>query len=196
LDFYRTLLKDTRAVHPESRMFDSVKSGFAFAAGEVAMMVNWFGFASMSETIPESKVKGCVAVAPVPSGGGPRASLNAYWVLGIPAGSTHREVAWKFLRHCASPEMDKLLTLEGGIGCRKSTWSDLEVNARIPFYHCLDELHEEARELPRRSNWSDLAAVIDGMVQEALDSEEPTTTILQRAQRLADEVCMEGARNA
>src|ERR1700761_9763753 len=72
LDFYRMMLKDTHAVHPESRSLDSVRSGLVFAAGEVAMMVHWFGFASMSETIADSKVKGCVAVAPVPSGGGPR----------------------------------------------------------------------------------------------------------------------------
>ena len=65
-------------------MFDSVKSGLAFAAGQIAMMVNWFGFASMSETVAESKVKGCVAVAAVPSGAGPRVSLNAYWILGYP----------------------------------------------------------------------------------------------------------------
>ena len=195
LDFYRAILKDARAMHPESRSFDSVRSGFAFAAGEVAMMVNWFGFASMSETIPDSKVKGCVAVAPVPSGGGRRASLNAYWILGIAAGSLHREVAWQFLRHCASPQMDKLLTLEGGIGCRKSTWSDEEVNARIPFYHCLEELHEEARELPCRSDWSRLAAVIDAMVLDALDTEETTAEILQRAQQRANSVSREGTRH-
>jgi multiple sugar transport system substrate-binding protein len=188
LDFYRTLLQDTSAVHPESRNLDSVKSGLAFAAGEVAMMVNWFGFASMSETTPQSKVRGCVGVAPLPSGAGRRASLNAYWVMGLPVGSRHPEITWHFLRHCASPEMDKLLTLEGGIGCRKSTWSDAEVNVRIPFYHCLEELHEEARELPRRSNWSQLAAVIDGMLLEAINTAIPTVDILRRAQRLADKL--------
>jgi multiple sugar transport system substrate-binding protein len=196
LDFYRMMLNDTSAVHPKSRTFDSVKSGLAFAAGQVAMMVNWFGFASMSETMPESNVKGCVAVAPVPSDGGPQASLNAYWILGIPSGSCHRDVAWEFLCHSTSPQMDKLLTLEGGIGCRKSTWSDAQVNAVIPFYHCLENLHEGARELPRLNNWSLLAAVIDGMVSDAINSEEPTAAIVRRAQRLANELCMEGARSA
>lgn len=188
LDFYRTLLQDTSAVHPESRNLDSVKSGLAFAAGEVAMMVNWFGFASMSETTPQSKIRGSVAVAPLPSAGGRRASLNAYCVMGLPASSPHPEIAWQFLRHCASPEMDKLLTLQGGIGCRKSTWSDAEVNARIPFYHCLEELHQEARELPRRSNWSQLAAVMDGMLLDAINTANPTLDILERAQQLVDKM--------
>ena len=50
-------------MHPDCREMDSVKSGLAFAAGEVAMMVNWFGFAAMCEMIPESRVKGRVDVA-------------------------------------------------------------------------------------------------------------------------------------
>jgi len=41
LEYYRQTLRDTGAVHPESREMDSVKSGLAFARGEVAFMVNW-----------------------------------------------------------------------------------------------------------------------------------------------------------
>ena len=185
LDFYRAILNDPAAIHPGSRAFDSVQSGAAFAAGQVAMMVNWFGFASMSETVPESKVRHCVAIAPIPSDAGPQVSLNAYWILGIPSGSPHPQLAWQFLCHSASPEMDKLLTLEGGIGCRKSTWSDAEVNAAIPFYHRLAALHQGARELPRLRNWSQLAAIIDRMVLDAIDTPEPTAAILRRAQARA-----------
>jgi multiple sugar transport system substrate-binding protein len=186
LDYYRELISDPDAVHPGSPNFDSVKSGLAFAAGEVAMMVNWFGFAAMSETLFESKVKGRVGVAPIPAGGGPRVSLNAYWVIGIAAGSAQREIAWQFLRHCASPAMDKLVTLEGAIGCRKSTWRDAEVNATVPFYHLLEQLHGEARELPRLKNWSRIAGVIDRMTLEAIHSDEPSDTIIAKAQTRVD----------
>lgn len=190
LDFYRSLLNDRSTVHPRSWEFDSVQSGLAFAAGEIAVMVNWFGYASMAETIAESKVRGCVAVAPIPCEVGSRISLNAYWILGVPIGSPHRGLAWKFLRHCASPEMDKLLTLEGAIGCRKSTWLDADVNSVIPFYHCLETLHEGARELPRLRNWSQLAAIIDRMVLDAINSDELTVRILQKAQARANEIAV------
>ena len=49
MQFYREALRNTRAIHPESPVFDSVQLGMAFANGNVAMMVNWFGFASMSD---------------------------------------------------------------------------------------------------------------------------------------------------
>ena len=70
LEFYRNILRDKSAIHPGCANFDSVKSGLAFANGEIAMMVNWFGFASMCEVYPESKVKGCVDIANVPAGKG------------------------------------------------------------------------------------------------------------------------------
>lgn len=193
LDFYRTILNDACAVHPDSRAFDSVKAGYAFANGQIAMMVNWFGFASMSETIAESKVKGCVAVTSIPSANGTRTSLNAYWILAIPTGSRHRDRGWNFVRHCTNPEMDKLLTLEGGIGCRKSTWSDFQVNSVVPFSHCLESLHQNTRELPRLKNWSKLSPIIDRMVFDAIDTAEPTAAILQRAQAHADTTLSQGA---
>jgi|HubBroStandDraft_4_1064222.scaffolds.fasta_scaffold138761_1 multiple sugar transport system substrate-binding protein len=98
LRFYRGILRDKSAVHPGCAGFDSVKSGFAFAAGEVALMVNWFGFAAMCETLAESKVRGKVAVASVPASGGPHASLNVYWLLGIGARCVQPATAWSFLR--------------------------------------------------------------------------------------------------
>lgn len=178
LRFYRTMLRDRCSVHPRSAEFDSVKSGVAFANGEVALMVNWFGFAVMAQTAADSKVRGKVAVAPVPGG----VSLNVYWVLAIPAGSPNREIAYRFVRHCASPAMDRLLTLEGAIGCRKSTWADAEVNRAIPFYRALEGMHANARELPRLANWSLIAAVIDEMIQEALRTDRPERDLLAEAQ--------------
>jgi multiple sugar transport system substrate-binding protein len=178
LRFYRNILRDRSAVHPRCAAFDSVEAGFAFARGEVALMVNWFGFAAMAQTAGDSRVRGKVAVAPVPGG----VSLNVYWILAIAAGSPHAKTAWRFLRHCASAAMDKLLTLEGGIGCRKSTWTDEDVNRAIPFYRAMEELHKNARELPRLVNWAGIAAVLDEMVQQALRVDRPERELLAEAQ--------------
>lgn len=188
LEYYRSLFRDRNAIHPNSSTFDSVRSGIAFAAGEVAMMVNWFGFAAMSETINASKVKQRTAIAAIPSENGRGISLNAYWIMGIPVGSRHRDTAWKLLAHCASPEMDKLLTLDGGIGCRKTTWSDREINDVIPYYHRLESLHENTRDLPQLTNWSSLAKVIDEMMRDAIQTDEPIAAIVAKAQKTASTV--------
>jgi multiple sugar transport system substrate-binding protein len=180
LDFYRCLLRDRAAVHPRCREMDSVATGVAFAAGEIAFMVNWFGFAAMAETACESRVKGRVAIALVPCDDqAASASLNVFWVLAIPAGSPHVPVAYEFLRHCMTPEMDLLLTQEGGIGCRKSTWQDASIRRKLPFYDQLENLHRTAREVPQLIEWPERAALIDRLVLRLLDSNEPVEQIVR-----------------
>jgi multiple sugar transport system substrate-binding protein len=182
LAFYRTMLSDPTAAHPRCRELDSVHAGLAFAAGEVAMMINWFGFATMAHTSAESKVKGKVDIAPIPHGpGGHSISLNVYWILSIAAGSPHREAAWRFLKHCMTAEMDKLTTTEGAVGCRRTTWSDKEVNRTIPFYHRMAELHRVAREIPQMKTWPKIATIIDELITAAINGDTPVKDLLAEA---------------
>jgi multiple sugar transport system substrate-binding protein len=184
LTFYRNMLRDEMAVHPQSMTYESVQMGMAFARGEAAMMVNWFGFASMCEVLPESMVKGKVDIAPIPQADGHQsASLNVYWLYAIGSGSVNKQVAYDFIRYATNQYNDKLLTLEGGIGCRKSTWHDEEINAVIPYYHKLEQLHAKARSLPQKSNWSQIAKVIDEVVLAAINTEEPIAKLLADGQQ-------------
>jgi multiple sugar transport system substrate-binding protein len=183
IEFYRNLLKDKDAIHPGSGEYESVAAGQAFARGEVAMMINWFGFAAVCEVSEEIKVKGKVDVAGIPRGDhGKSASLNVYWLYAIGSGSQHKEIAYDFISYATNMQNDKLLTLEGGIGCRKSTWKDEEINEVIPYYHKLKMLHEHAQTLPQRANWSAIAEVIDELVTKAVGAEEALDTLLAQAQ--------------
>ena len=189
LTFYRDLMKDDTLIHPKSRELDSVASGLEFAHGHIAMMVNWFGFASMCETIPDSTVKGKVAITTLPSAtGNESTSLNIYWVLAIPNGCPDTDLAYRFLRHCATQAEDKHLTLEGGIGCRRSTWQDPEVNQEIPFYREMETLHAVARELPRLSNWPDITSVIDELMLSVVSTETPISKLTSDSQTLIDKL--------
>jgi multiple sugar transport system substrate-binding protein len=173
---------DKQAVHPDCATLDSVAAGLAFAQGHVAMMINWFGFATMAHTSAESAVQGKVAIADIPrEGKGTTASLNVYWILSIASGSPHQAQAWRFLRHVLTPAMDKLTTTSGAIGCRRSTWSDPEVNAAIPFYHRIEQLHASAREIPQRADWPRIAAIIDRLVTANITSDAPPLELLRRA---------------
>ena len=186
LTFYRTILNDLTAVHRSCSEFDSIKAGLAFAAGEAAMMVNWFGFATMAHTSTESKVKGCVDIASIPRGAhGSPLSLNVYWILSIATGSPHRNIAWRFLKHCLTPAMDKLTVTEGAIGCRKSTWSDEEVNRLIPFYHRMEGLHQVAREIPQLNTWPQIASIIDALMTATINSDTPIQELLAEADQKA-----------
>lgn len=184
LDFYRKIVNDQNAVHPGSAQFDSVAAGVAFGRGEAAMMINWFGFAAMCEVDSNSKVKGKVYVDLLPSNPDQNsASLNVYWLYTIGKGSQNKAVAYDFLRYITNVANDKLLTLEGGIGCRISTWNDVEINRVIPYYHKLETLHVVAKMLPQRKNWAKIATIIDHMVLAAINTNEASEAILANAQQ-------------
>jgi len=184
LAFYRNTLRDNTMIHPNSMQYESVQTGMAFARGEAAMMVNWFGFASMCEVIDESKVKEKVDIAPIPcTAGNESASLNVYWLYTIGSGSRHKQVAYDFLRFATNQRNDKLLTLEGGIGCRISTWRDGGINAIIPYYYKLEQLHQNARSLPQKANWSQIAKIIDEIVLQSINTDNPIDTLLEAGQQ-------------
>lgn len=183
LDFYRSLFMKDSGLHPESANYESVQAGAAFARGEVAMMVNWFGFASWAQIDAASAVKGKVDVAAIPSAeSGMSPSLNVYWLYAIPEGSRHKQLAYDFIRFAVGRQQDKLLTVEGGVGCRYSTWYDSEINRMIPFYNKLAELHDTARTLPRLANWPQIAHIIDDTVIAAIKTDESSLSLLTKAQ--------------
>jgi multiple sugar transport system substrate-binding protein len=159
-----------------------VALGQLFAQGSLAMMVDWFGFATHAHTSPDSAVRGQVDIAPIPAGTpGRSASLNVYWILALATGSPHRDLAWRFLRHTQTPAMDLLTSTSGAIGCCRSTWADPTLNAAIPFYHQLEALHASAREIPQRPDWPLIAALIDTLVTATLNTQTPIPTLLAQA---------------
>ncbi|MFH6962681.1 extracellular solute-binding protein [Flavobacterium plurextorum] len=183
LDYYRTIVSNADAVHPGSKNFGSVEAGMAFAEGQAAMAINWFGFASMCEVIDKSKVKGKVDITELPFNADCKtASLNVYWLYTIGTGSKNQQLAYDFLRFATTAESDKLLTTEGGIGCRKSTWNDGEINKTIPYYHKLEMLHENALTLPQTPIWPKVTEFIDQMVLKAIETEIPSRILLEITQ--------------
>ena len=183
LDFIRTLAADASAIAPISKSLDSVQSGLLFCEGKVGLMANWFGFAAYAETSPDSKVRGLVDVAPLPRGpGGASVSLHVFWLVAIAAGSGQKDRAWAFLRHLATPAMDKLTTTEGAIGVRRSTWADPEINRRIPYFRKLDALHAQARSLPLHPRLSGIAHEIDGLLERATTTARPSADLLADTQ--------------
>jgi multiple sugar transport system substrate-binding protein len=183
LDFYRRVVRDPSLCHPRSLELDSTQSGDLFLSGEVALMVNWFGFAARSGR-EGSPLAGKVAIAPIPTDNGTKPiSLSVFWALAIGKGSRHKELAWQFLRFIATPERDLGITRHGTVGVRLSTWRNPRLQARIPVYREVESISLGARQLPTGPHMAAFAAIIDGVVTRALTTGEPTASILESAQR-------------
>ena len=182
LDFYRTIIRDGGACYPGAVDIDSVSSGDVFLTGQIAMMVNWFGFAARAN-LSGSALCGKLALAAIPGG----ATLSNYWVIAIAAGSQAKADAYSLLCHIASAENDKQTSLHGAVGVRLSTWQDRDVVARVSFYASLPELSAKARTLPFCEDLPRLATIINEVAVAALTTEEPSESILVRAQLKAVE---------
>jgi multiple sugar transport system substrate-binding protein len=190
---YRILI-NSPFIHPKSRQLESIGACWTFARGEVAMMVNWFGFATMCETVEGSKVRGCVDICAIPHADShpDPVSLNVYYVWSISAASRHKGLAYDYIKHCVTKENDIRLTLEGGIGCRRSTWFDPQVNQAIPYYSRMEEIHGYASTLPRAAAWHSISRVIDQMVIDTIDTGRPVAEILKEAQVRVDAIAGQG----
>jgi multiple sugar transport system substrate-binding protein len=183
LEFYRRVVRDPALCHPRSPQLDSTQSGDLFLAGEVALMVNWFGFAARSGR-EGSPLAGKVAIAPIPTAyGAPPVSLSVFWALAMGKGSRHKELAWQFLRYVASPERDLGITRHGTVGVRLSTWRDPALQSRIPVYSEVESISLGARQLPTGPDMASFAAIIDEVITRALSTNEPSAAILESAQR-------------
>ncbi|HLY40523.1 MAG TPA: sugar ABC transporter substrate-binding protein [Terracidiphilus sp.] len=182
IDFYRNLVRDPAACHPASPQLDSTQSGDLFMKGEVAMMANWFGFATRSSA-PGSALHGKVAIAPIPCAPGRKPiSLSVFWALVMGSGSRQKDLAWEFLRFVTTPERDLGIIRHGTVGCRLSTWRNPQLQAEIPVYRHVEAISLAARQLPAGPQMAAFAAIIDSVVTRALSTQDATAAILEEAQ--------------
>lgn len=170
LRYYFSLIHEERVTQPEPWRDDSVSAGEAFAAGKAAMMWNWIGFQTVAD-LPSSAIAGLARSTMLPGGDGPygeAVSLIVYWVLTIPVGSRHQDDAWAFLRHVATPEMDRVTATAGGSAVRLSTWNDDSVRGRFGGYEVMEEIHRRARTLPAIPEYPAINDVLDQMMKQVV----------------------------
>jgi multiple sugar transport system substrate-binding protein len=184
--FLHSLWHLERVVDPAAAKWDSVESGVHFAAGEAAMMVNWCGFAALSAD-PASPTHGLVAATAAPGGDGPHgsiATMNAYWVLSIAAGSRTPDRAYELIRSVAAPEMDAITAQSQGSAVRRDTWARPDVQALAPYYAALESAHAGARAIPREPDWPRMAEILNDMMAAVVDGADPLASLLAAHDRL------------
>ncbi|MBU2669866.1 extracellular solute-binding protein [Actinoplanes bogorensis] len=161
IEFLHALWHVDRVVDPAAATWDSVSSGEHFATGEAAMMVNWAGFAAMCEP-------GTVGCAPVPGA----VTMNAYWVLTIPAGAPDPSRSADLIRHLTTHEMDVVTALSGGSATRRDSWADPRVRALSPYYEVLESAHQHSRSVPADPRWPRMAAILNEMMRAVIEDAE------------------------
>ncbi len=184
LRFYVDLIHTHRVTQPEPLEYDSVASGDYYASGRAAMMWNWCGFVSVANLPSMSQIPGRTRATMLPAGDGPQGravSLIVYWVLTIAAGSRQPDVAWSFLRHLATPAMDRVTAEEGGSGTRLATWRDPSIRQQFPYYAILEEVHQHVVTMPSIPEYPAINAVLNAMMDAAVRGRASVSDALRDA---------------
>jgi len=184
LRFYLDLIHRDRVTQPKPWEYESVASGDFYASGRAAMMWNWCGFQAVADLPALSRIPGRTRATMLPAGDGPTGravSLNVYWCLTIPVGARRKDEAWRFLKHLATPEMDRITTLEGGNGCRLSTWRDPEVRRQFQYYEVIEDVHHQVISPPRIPAYPAINEVLNGMMADAVAGSKDAPTALRDA---------------
>ncbi len=188
LAFLRRHLVEHPTVPPEAIDLDSVHSGAAFAAGRVALMLNWAGYAHAAEG-PGSRVAGRVgvALAPTADDGSATTVVNAFWALAVTSGARHVEEAWAVARECLSERGDLATTRAGSSGTRLGTWRDPGILRRSPAFALFERAHENSRPLPMVEELPVLVAVLDDLYDRVVRRGEEAEGALEEAVAQATE---------
>lgn len=183
LQFLTDLIHVEAVTQPNPRDYESVRSGEYYAGGGAAMMWNWCGFGVVAD-MPPSRVIGKTKFGPIPRGDGPlglHMSLSSYWTLTIPSGCRDPEAAWDFMRSTAGVEMDRVTSVEGGIGCRLSTWRDEEIQEKFRCYQHIEETHENSEMLPSIPETTGIVAILNESIDEAHTRKKGVAEALEEA---------------
>lgn len=169
--FVDDLWHGVKVVDPAAAGWDSVASGVHFAAGEAAMMVNWCGFASVSadEASPTHGKVGCSPVPGHDGEGGSAVTMNAYWVLAVPAGAPDPDRSIELLRRLTTHEMDVVTAVSGGSATRRDSWDDDTVQALAPYYEQLESAHRGSRSVPVDPRWPAMAGILNEMMRAVVE---------------------------
>lgn len=177
LQFYHDLIHEHEVVPPESVEMESVDAGQYWADGNAAMMWNWAGFGALAED-PDSEIFGDVAYGLIPRGtaeGGEHTSLTVVYGNTVLASSDHKDLAYDFIRHTASPGMDKMTTMSGGAGCRLSTWNDTEVLQNQSFYSITSEINTRSvNTLPKFPEYTRFNDILNEAVEKVIVEKSAT----------------------
>ena len=191
LRFYTDLIHEQRVTQPEPWAYDSIAAGEFYASGRAAMMWNWCGFQTVADLPETSKIPGKTRSTLLPAGDGPEGravSLIVYWAMTIPAGCRNPDAAWAFMRHLATPAMDKVTALAGGSGTRLSTWNDAEVRRRFGYYETIEEVHRQARTLPAIPEYPAINEAIDRMMGRVVTGGQPVPDALREASEETEQI--------
>ncbi|GGR81382.1 ABC transporter substrate-binding protein [Deinococcus sedimenti] len=143
-----------------------------FQSGNAAFMRNW-PYAWALGQGDDSKVKGKIGVAPLPSGGSRNAATLGGWQLGVSQYSKNQAAAIDLVRYLAGPAEQKIRAIEGAYNPTiQSLYKDKDVLAKNPFFGSLYSVFTSAVARPSgptKSKYNQVSQAFSTAVSDVLN---------------------------
>ncbi|WNZ23166.1 ABC transporter substrate-binding protein [Leptolyngbya sp. NK1-12] len=140
-----------------------------FQAGEAAFMHNW-PYAYPLSNADDSPIKGKFAIKTmVHAPGLTSAACLGGWGLGVAKSTAHPEAALRVAQFYASPEAQRLSSLENGyLPTRRSLYSDPEIVAKYPYFPSMMGVVEKAVLRPPIAQYAQASDILQRYLSAAI----------------------------
>jgi len=168
--------------------YEEPESLAPFVQGNAVFHRNWPYAWQVANDPEQSRVAGDVGIAPLPRfGGGQSVSTLGGWMVGVSALSEHKEAAWTFVEFLTSPEIQKLLAVEGGLApTREALYEDAEVLAAQPQLERMRDVFRAAVPRPRTPLYPAVSNALQRYFSRMISSDE--ADVEAAARRAASEI--------
>ena len=143
-----------------------------FQSGNAAFMRNWPYAWALGQS-SDSKVKGKIGVAPLPSGGSRNAATLGGWQLGVSQYSKNQAAAIDLVRYLAGPAEQKIRAIEGAYNPTiQSLYKDKDILAKNPFFGSLYSVFTSAVARPSgptKSKYNQVSQAFSTAVSDVLN---------------------------
>jgi multiple sugar transport system substrate-binding protein len=160
-----------------------------FTSGQSMFLRNWSYVWPISQDPDVSEVVGKVGAGPLPHfPNGKSASCLGGYQLGVNANSQNRDAAIEFVQFLSSPEIQKRIALNFGLGpSRPALFKDSQINKEQPFMATLEPVFTGATPRPVTPQYAKVTLALQSGISKALVSgnvEDEMTSLSSQLDRL------------
>lgn len=156
LDALRFMLELGKYSPPGYAGYNAAEVSAQLLEGTAAMSINWPAWIAAMDDPSKSKVVGKIEFAPMPAERNPGVAELGAWLLGVPAGSAHRDAAFDFIYWATDAAQMKQAALRGNPPTRRSIFQSPDLIQKFRAFPAQLASLETARPRPRTAQWNEI----------------------------------------
>jgi multiple sugar transport system substrate-binding protein len=160
--------------------FDAPDQGACYLQGQCITNIEWTGWLALAEDPTASKVVGQTGWT-IPPKKVRHASEIGNFMMGIAAGSNHKDAALKFLQWFTSDATQHEFARRGGVPVRTAVFAAPELQKKFPWLLTINTALDNSVARPRTPEWAKVEAILGKHLHMAVVGQEGTQAALDTA---------------